>query len=66
VPLGSTGGVLGWCRVGGVEAGLTPAVARRAGAERGVGVGAVASVGGEGAPASGGAVDGRRGRELQV
>jgi hypothetical protein len=51
---------------GGVEAGLTLAVAQRAGAERGVGPRVVAGVGGEGASVSGGVVDGRRGREVQV
>jgi hypothetical protein len=55
----STGGVPGWRWAGGVEAGLTLAVAHLAGAERGVGAGAVVGVGGEGAPMSGGAVDGR-------
>jgi hypothetical protein len=43
----STGGVPGWRRAGGVQAWLTLAVARRAGAERGVGVGTVAGVRGE-------------------
>jgi hypothetical protein len=62
----STGGVLGWRRAGGVEAGLTVAVARRAGAQRGVDAGVVADVGGEGVLVRSGAVDGRRGRELQV
>jgi hypothetical protein len=62
----STGGVPGWRRTGGMEAGLTLAVGHRVGAERGVGAGAVAGIGGKVAPASGGAVDGRRGRELQV
>jgi hypothetical protein len=62
----STGGVPGWRWVGGVEAGLTLAVAHLAGAERGVGAGAVVGVGGEGAPMSGGAVDGRQRREVQV
>jgi hypothetical protein len=55
------GGVVG---AGEVEAGLTLAVARRAGAERGVGAGAMAGVGGDGAPVSSGALDMRRGREL--
>jgi hypothetical protein len=48
---GATGehrGVPGWRRAGGVEAGLTLAVARRVGVERGVGAAAVAGVGGEG------------------
>jgi hypothetical protein len=40
----STGGVPGWRRAGGVEAWLTLAVARRAGAERGVSAGTVAGV----------------------
>jgi hypothetical protein len=62
----STGGVPGWRRAGGVEAGLTLAVARRAGAERGVGAGALAGVRGDGAPVSSGALDMRWGRELQV
>jgi hypothetical protein len=43
----STGGVPGWRRAGGVQAWLTLAVARRAGAERGVGAGTVADVRGE-------------------
>jgi hypothetical protein len=50
----STGGVSGWHRAGGVEVGLTLAVARCTGVERGLGTGAVASVRGEGAPVSGG------------
>jgi hypothetical protein len=62
----STSGVPGWRRAGGVEAGLPLAVAQRAGAERGVGTGAVDGIGGEGALVSDGAVNGRRGRELQV
>jgi hypothetical protein len=62
----STGGVPGWQRAGGVEVGLTLVVAQRAGVQQGVGAGAVVGVGGEGAPVSSGAVDGRQGRELQV
>jgi hypothetical protein len=62
----STSGVPGWRRAGGVQAGLPLAMAQRAGAERGVGTGAVDGIRGEGALVSGGAVDGRRGRELQV
>jgi hypothetical protein len=44
----SSDGVPGWRRAGGVEVGLTLSVARRAGAEQGVGAGAVAGVGEKG------------------
>jgi hypothetical protein len=45
--------------------GAHPSGGSACGAERGVGAGAVAGVGGEGAPVSGCVADGRRGEELR-